>query len=98
MYFSEENSLKEINLSQALQKQPGNRPGKQTSDEPTVYELKVASSLSDQWAAWFDGLDLARDDQGNTLISGTITDQAALHGVLARIRDLNLILLSVMRM
>ncbi len=62
-----------------------------------MYEFKVAQSLSGQWAAWFDGLDLVHDEQGNTLLSGTIVDQAALHGVLTRIRDLNLILLSVMR-
>lgn len=89
--------MKEINLSHAFQKEPGSRPGKQALDEPAVYEFKVAQYVSDQWAAWFDGLELARDDQGNTLLSGTIIDQAALHGVLIKIRDLNLILLSVMR-
>ncbi len=62
-----------------------------------MYEFKVAQSLSGQWAAWFDGLNLVYDEQGNTLLSGTIVDQAALHGVLTRIQDLNLILLSVMR-
>jgi hypothetical protein len=66
-------------------------------DGPAVYEFKVVQSISGHWAAWFDGLDLARDDQGNTLISGTITDQAALHGVLNKLRDLNLTLLSVIR-
>jgi hypothetical protein len=66
-------------------------------DVPAVYEFIVAQSLPDQWAAWFDGLELARDDQGNTLLSGTIIDQAALHGVLTKIRDLYLILLSVRR-
>lgn len=96
-YFSEETRLKEINSYHTFQKQPGSRPGKQALDGPAVYEFRVAQSLSDQWAAWFDGLDLARDDQGNTLLSGAIVDQAALHGVLAKIRDLNLILLSVMR-
>lgn len=96
-YFSEETRLKEINSYHIFQKQPGSRPGKQALDGPAVYEFRVAQSLSDQWAAWFDGLDLARDDQGNTLLSGAIVDQAALHGVLAKIRDLNLILLSVTR-
>lgn len=62
-----------------------------------MYEFKVAQSLSDQLAAWFDGLELARDDQGDTLLRGTIVDQAALHGVLNKIRDLNLTLLSVVR-
>lgn len=86
-----------FNLSQAHQKQPGSRPGRQALDEPAVYEFKVAPSLSNQWAAWFDGLDITCDEQGNTLLSGIIVDQAALHGVLVKIRDLNLVLLSVLR-
>ena len=81
----------------AFQKRPGNKSGKQVLDEPAVYEFKVAQSLSGQWAAWFDGLDLVYDKQGNTLLSGNIVDQAALHGVLTKIRNLNLILLSVIR-
>ncbi len=89
--------MAEINLYDAFQKRPGNKPGKQALDEPAVYEFKVAQSLSGQWAAWFDGLDLVHDEQGNTFLSGTIVDQAALHGVLTKIRDLNLILLSVRR-
>ena len=72
-------------------------PGRQAVDGPAVYEFIIAQSISDHWVSWFDGLDLARDDQGNTLISGTIIDQAALHGVLSKIRDLNMILLSVKR-
>ena len=96
-YISEETKLKEINSFRTFQNQPGSRPGKSALDEPAVYEFKVAPDVSDQWAGWFDGLDLARDDQGNTLLSGTIVDQAALHGVLTKIRDLNLILLSVIR-
>lgn len=66
-------------------------------DRPAVYEFIIAQTISDHWVSWFDGLDLAHDDQGNTLLRGTIVDQAALHGVLARIRDLNLILLSLRR-
>jgi hypothetical protein len=96
-YVSEETELKEINSSHTFQKEPRNRTGRQAMDGPAVYEFKVAQSLSDQRAAWFDGLALTRDDQGNTVLSGTIVDQAALHGVLTKIRDLNLILLSVMR-
>jgi hypothetical protein len=97
VYFSEETKLKKINVNHTFQKQSEIRPGKQALDEPAVYEFKVSRSLYEQWATWFDGLELVRDEQGNTLLSGTITDQAALHGVLAKIRDLNLILLSVMR-
>jgi hypothetical protein len=97
MYSSEDTGLKENNLSQAGQKQPGSRPGRQALDEPAVYEFKIAPSLSNQWAAWFDGLNITCDEHGTTLIRGTIVDQAALHGVLVKIRDLNLVLLSVQR-
>ena len=86
--------MKEIN---SFQKQPARRPETRTLDEPAVYEFRVAANVSDQYSIWFDGLELARDDQGNTLLKGTIIDQAALHGVLTKIRDLNLILLSVRR-
>jgi hypothetical protein len=89
--------LKETNSSHAFHEQAGNIPEWQAMAGPAIYEFKVAQSLSEPWAAWFHGLELARDDQGNTLLSGTIADQAALHGVLAKIRDLNLILISVMR-
>ena len=93
-YFSEENELKDIN---SFQKQSGGNSRRQVLDEPAMYEFKVAAHVSDQYTIWFDGLELARDDQGNTLLTGTIIDQAALHGVLTKIRDLNLILLSVRR-
>jgi hypothetical protein len=93
-YFSEETELKDNN---SFQKRPEGGSGKQVLDGPAVYEFKVARCLSDQWAAWFDGLELSYDDQGNTLLSGIINDQAALHGVLTKVRDLNLILLSVIR-
>lgn len=89
--------MKETNSSGAFQNQLRRGPGEQVTDTPAVYEFKVAQSLSDQRAAWFDGLALEHDDHGNTLLTGTITDQAAVHGVLTKIRDLNLILLSVMR-
>jgi len=89
--------LKEINLSQALEKHPVSSSRQPSMDGPAVYEFKVAQALTDRWAVWFDGLEFARDDQGNTLLSGALVDQAALHGVLTKIRDLNLILLSVIR-
>jgi len=96
-YILEDTGLKENNLYDALQKRPGSKTATQALDKPAVYEFKVAQSLSGQSAAWFDGLEFVPDEQGNTLFRGTIIDQAALHGVLTKIRDLNLILLSVMR-
>jgi hypothetical protein len=66
-------------------------------DEPAVYEFIVARALSAQLAGWFEGLDVVQDEGGNTRLQGTLVDQAMLHGVLAIIRDFNLILLAVVR-
>jgi hypothetical protein len=65
-------------------------------DEPRHYTIRVAGLLDDRWATWFDGMALAHDD-GTTVISGPVPDQQALHGLLARVRDLGLPLLSVTR-
>jgi hypothetical protein len=65
--------------------------------EPARYELRVQGVLDPGWAAWFEGLQVSSDDRGETTIAGPVTDQAALHGLLAKIRDLGLPLLSVRR-
>jgi hypothetical protein len=62
-----------------------------------VYEIRVKGHLDGRWAAWFDGLHLTRDDGGTTFIRGRVADQAALHGLLSKMRDLGLPLLSVVR-
>ena len=65
---------------------------------PARYEIRVAGVLDAGWSAWFDGLQVNSDDQlGQTLIAGPVVDQAALHGLLAKVRDLGLPLLSVRR-
>jgi hypothetical protein len=66
--------------------------------EPARYELRVQGVLDPGWSAWFEGLQLSSDDHGQTTISGPVTDQAALHGLLAKIRDLGLPLLEVRRL
>ena len=63
-------------------------------DQPAIYEIKVKGGLDARWAAWFDGLTVTAV-QDETTITGCITDQPALHGLLARIRDLGLPLVSV---
>ena len=66
--------------------------------QPQVhYEITVEGILDPRWSAWFDGLQLTSDASGRTTIAGPVADQAALHGVLARIRDLGLPLLAVRR-
>jgi hypothetical protein len=61
------------------------------------YEIRVNGVLGSGWSAWFDSLQVTSDDRGHTTIAGPIADQAALHGLLAQIRDLGLELLEVRR-
>ncbi len=62
---------------------------------PQQYQLRVEGHLSDQWAEWFEGLTITHAENGETLITGWVADQAALHGLLKKVRDLGLPLLSV---
>lgn len=66
-------------------------------DRPAVYVLRVVGALDAHWAAWFAGLTMTVAAGGTTTLAGTLVDQAALHGVLRKIRDLDLTLLSVER-
>jgi hypothetical protein len=61
------------------------------------YEIRVRGVLDGGWSAWFDGLQVTSDERGQTTIAGPVVDQAALHGLLAKIRDLGLELLAVCR-
>jgi hypothetical protein len=62
-----------------------------------VYEIRVAGKLDLRWSDWFDGFSITPVGEGETLLIGTVADQAALHGLLHKIRDLGLPLLSVQR-
>ena len=66
-------------------------------DEETVYQIRVQGLLDEGWSDWLDGLTIAPQAQGETLLTGPIRDQAALHGLLNKIRDLGLPLLSIER-
>ncbi len=61
------------------------------------YEIRLQGRLDDRWAAWLDGLHLSQTDNGTTVLRGPVTDQAALHGLLNKLRDIGLPLLSVTR-
>jgi hypothetical protein len=66
-------------------------------DEPTLYEIRIQGHLDDRWAEWFDGLSFTHNSDGTTILSGPVVDQAALHGVLRKVRNLALPLVSVIR-
>ena len=60
-----------------------------------TYQIRIKGHISDSWASWFEGLTLRRGENGDTVLSGELPDQTALHGVLMLIRDLGLILVEV---
>ncbi len=64
---------------------------------PVRYQIRVQGVLDRSWSAWFDGLQICSEPGGVTVIAGEVADQAALHGLLAKVRDLALPLLSVHR-
>jgi hypothetical protein len=64
-------------------------------DNPGRYEIRLKGHLDSRWTAWFDGLTLTHDSDGTTIIHGLVPDQAALHGLLQKVRDLGLPLVSV---
>lgn len=66
-------------------------------DQPCIYEIRVEGLLTGHWSDWFDGLVIRQEAENTTVLTGSIPDQSALFGILAKIRDLNLILLSVNR-
>ncbi len=69
----------------------------QGSLQRETYRIVVSGNLDSKWSDWFDGFDIVPQSGGITLLLGTVTDQAALHGLLAKIRDLSLPLITVER-
>ncbi len=65
------------------------------ADQPMVYQIRIKGHLDRQWTDWFEGLAITLEDNGDTLLTGPVVDQAALHGLLRKVRDLGMPLLSV---
>ena len=63
--------------------------------QPIAYQIRIKGHLGRQWMNWFEGLTITLEEDGNTLLSGLVIDQAALHGILKKVRDLGMPLLSV---
>ena len=68
---------------------------KPTPSQPADYQIRLKGHLGSQWTDWFEGLTITLEEDGNTLLTGPVIDQAALHGLLKKVRDLGIPLLSV---
>jgi len=68
---------------------------KMDPSQPIVYQIRIEGHLDRQWTDWFDGMTITLEDNGDTLITGPVVDQAALHGLLKKVRDLGMPLLSI---
>jgi hypothetical protein len=67
-------------------------------DQSMIYQIRIEGHLGPQWTDWFEGLAITPTDDGDTLLTGPVVDQAALHGVLRKVRDLGTPLVSAIRM
>ena len=62
---------------------------------PTLYRIRVEGHLDPEWSEWLDNMAITQEEEGTTTLSGPVVDQAALHGLLTKIRDLGLVLITV---
>ena len=68
---------------------------KSTPSQPAVYQIRLKGHLDSQWTDWFEGLTITLEEDGDTLLTGPVIDQAVLHGLLKKVRDLGMPLVSV---
>ena len=64
-------------------------------NQPVVYQIRIRGQLDPQWTNWFEGMTITLEDNGDTLLTGTVIDQAELHGLLKKVRDLGMPLVSI---
>jgi len=74
---------------------PNKRSPARDADRPMVYQIRIKGHLVPQWTVWFEGLTITLEEDGDTLLTGPVVDQAALYGFLKKVRDLGMPLLSV---
>ncbi len=72
-------------------------PSATQNGKPVVYQIRLEGQLGPEWADWFEGMIIDLEDSGETLLTGPVVDQAALHGLLKKVRDLGMTLISVNR-
>lgn len=65
------------------------------TDRPAIYEIRISGRIGSRWHGWFDDMSIAQADNGETVLTGPVVDQAALHGLLRKVRDLGIPLISV---
>jgi hypothetical protein len=64
-------------------------------DQPIVYQIRIKGHLDPQWTDWFDGMTITLHEDGDTLLTGPVADQASLHGLIKKVRDLGISLVSI---
>lgn len=64
-------------------------------DQPSVFQIRIKGHLGHQWTDWFDGMAITLEEDGNTLLTGPVADQATLHGLIKKVRDSGMTLVSV---
>ncbi len=74
---------------------PAERDAGRDRDRPLIYQIRIRGHLGQPWQEWFEGLTLTLETDGNTLLTGPVVDQAALYGILKKVSDLGMPLLSV---
>jgi len=75
-----------------------NLDSKTDPSKPVVYQIRIKGHLGCQWSDWFEGLTITHKDDGETLLTGPVADQSALHGLIKKVRDLGMPLVSVNRL